>query len=174
MQLTKVDIAGLIVVGLLLIAQDARSDDIILHGGSKHIGADGYDVKVLYRGRDNQLHDIGTRKHVKFNESNLGVGYSHDINKHIAVRGGVYDNSYNRTSVYVGAAASVAISRSFDIGVQVGAVTGYAGTPQGSGAVSPFVLPYVRGGYGRLFGEIGYLPPVDGISVITWSVGVTF
>ena len=151
MQLTKVDIAGLIVVGLLLIAQDARSDDIILHGGSKHFGGT-YD----------------------FNESNLGVGYSHDINKHIAVRGGVYDNSYNRTSVYVGAAASVAISRSFDIGVQVGAVTGYAGTPQGSGTVSPFVLPYVRGRYGRLFGEVGYLPPVNGISVITWSVGVTF
>lgn len=151
MQLTKVDIAGLIVVGLLLVWQDVHSDDFILHGGSKHFG--------------------GTED---YNESNSGVGYSHDVTTHLAVRGGVYVNSYNRDSVYIGAAASTAVSRWLDIGIQGGAVAGYAGTPEGSGSVSPFCFPYLRGRHGRLFGEIGYIPAIDGVSVVTYSVGVSW
>lgn len=149
MQLTKIDIAGLIVVGLLMIWQDARSDELLVHVGSKHSG--------------------GT---TDFNESNLGVGYVRNINKYIDVRGGAYDNSYYRTSVYVGGGAHLPIGNSFDVGIQGGAVSGYAGTAQGSGTISPFVLPYVRGRYRRVFGEVGYIPAVNGISVVTFTVGV--
>lgn len=153
MQLTKVDIAALIVVGVLLVWQDARADKLLLHGGSKHYG-------------DTQGYD--------FNESNSGVGYQHDITPQFAVIGGVYDNSYNRTSVYAGAAVTTNPRRTFSVGLQGGIVTGYDDTPQGTGVVTGYVLPFVRARRGLVFAEIGWIPPLTGIGAITYSVGVSW
>jgi hypothetical protein len=152
MRLTKVDIAGLIVVGLLLVWQDARAADLVLHVGSNHFGTDA------------QEYD--------FNERNLGVGVKYDLTRGLALRGGVYDNSYNRGSVYLGGDVHTN-NRMVNAGVQAGVVSGYDGTPQGAGSVTAYFLPYVSVGTRTVKAEVGCLPPlVGGIGVLTLSVSV--
>lgn len=150
--LTRWDICGLIIVGLLLIWQDASADEIVMHVGSKHI------TDVDYN----------------FNETNSGFGYRHDITGSLSAGGGIYDNSYNNTSVYAGIDLHTSRDKRMGVGIQAGIVTGYEDTPQGAGVVTAFALPYIRAGHGRVFAEVGYLPPVAGISVITFTVGVSW
>ena len=152
MNLTKIDIIGLVVVGLLLVWQDARSADMVMHFGSKHI--------------DNGASDYN------FNEKNLGIGVRYPTGTNFSIRGGIYDNSYNSNSVYFGGDWYTA-SNVLNLGVQAGLVTGYAGTPQGGGTVTPYILPYVSIRTGVLTTEIGCIPPVIGkIGVLTLSARV--
>lgn len=151
MILTKVDIAGLIVVGLLLVWQDAHSADVVMHWGSKHFGSGVADEQ--------------------FNERNLGIGVVHNISRSFSMRGGIYDNSYNRNSVYLGGDLYM-VHRYFTTGVQAGIATGYAGTQQGSGGVTPYLMPYIGVGTRTVKAEIGCLPPINGIGALTLSVKV--
>lgn len=151
MQLSKIDIAGLIVVGCLLVWQDARSDELVMHMGSRHIGGDAgaYD----------------------FNERNLGLGLAIDLSGGFAVRGGVYDNSYDRSSVYLSGDWHTSGSN-VRAGIQAGLVSGYDGTQQGAGVVTPYLMPYLAVGSRTVKAEVGCIPPIGGIGVITLSVSV--
>lgn len=151
MRFTSLELFLLIIAGLFLVWQDARSEsDYILHGGSVHFGGE-YD----------------------YNETNSGFGYRYYLMDGFAIGGGVYDNSFNRTSYYGGFAAFTPVGRHVDLGLQVGIVSGYAGTPQGTGTVTPYVLPTVRVRWRRLFADVGVLPVGD-IPFITYSVGLTW
>ena len=154
MILSKIDIAGLVVVGLLLVWQDAHSEsDLIMHYGSKHFGS----------GAANE----------NFNEKNYGVGVKHRLGRNFSVRGGVYDNSYNNGSVYLSGDWHTS-NRWFNYGIQAGGVTGYRGTPQGARSVEAYLLPYIAVGTRFVTAEVGCIPPLGAanIGVITLSARV--
>ena len=152
MNLTKIDIAGLVVVGVLLVWQDARSADMVMHFGSKHYGSGAAESD--------------------FNETNLGIGMKYRLGWNFSLRGGVYDNSYNNNSVYFGGDWHSS-NRILDYGVQAGLVSGYRGTAQGGGDVTPYILPYIAIRSGPVTTEVGCLPPLmGGIGVFTLSARV--
>jgi hypothetical protein len=150
MQLSKIDIAGLMFVGVLLVWQDARSADMVMHFGSKHYGSGAAESD--------------------FNETNLGIGMKYRLGWDFSMRGGVYDNSYSNSSVYFGGDWHSA-DRVFNYGIQAGLVSGYRSTEQGRGNVTPYILPYMSLTTGAFTTEVGCLPPVmGGIGVLTLSV----
>ena len=150
--LSKVDIAALIIVGLLLVWQDAHSGDMVMHFGSKHYGSGAAESE--------------------FNERNLGIGFKHRLGWNFSMRGGIYDNSYNNSSVYFGGDWHSS-NRAFNYGIQGGLVSGYRGTAEGKGDATPYLLPYMSFTTGTVTAEVGCLPPLmGGIGVITLSARV--
>ena len=115
MILNRTEILFVILSGLFLIWQDAQSDELLVHVASKHMQTSG------------------------LNEVNFGVGYGRTLGGHTEARVGVYNNSYERTSVY--AAVSVHTNGYVQAGVLGGVVTGYNNTPVGAGPVTPYALP---------------------------------
>ena len=75
-------------------------------------------------------------REANYNEFNYGVFYRRWFNSNQSVHVGAYRNSYNDTSVVVGAGYEWALGRDFSFTLQYGVVTGYERSP-----VLPYVLP---------------------------------
>lgn len=131
----------------ILTTSDCYSKELLIHIGSSH------SVEQYAPGKE-------------FNEDNAGIGYKLDN-----LRFGVYNNSYHKTTVYAGYDAHTS-GKYFQLGLQAGIASGYQGTPQGRGELTVFALPYVAIGSERVKAEIGYLPPVNGVGVITMTLRV--
>lgn len=88
-----------------------------------------------------------------YNEKHPALGYVHES----GWGGGVYRNSYGKTSAYGGKEFRVPINGLLDAGVTVGAVTGY---PKSS--VVPMVLPSLMLKTGGSEWALLLQPPVKG------------
>jgi len=94
--------------------------------------------------------DAGVTK--KYNQVNTGFGLSYDFTKNITGAIGQYRNSENLISKY--AAIDLHTSnKTFNIGVGVGAVTGY-----GFAKYTPAVLPNVTATFNDFMIRVGYVP----------------
>lgn len=80
----------------------------------------------------------------KYNDLNFGGGYIYTINEYIGVGGGVYDNSFNKTSVYAGAELTYPITDRIAAGVNMGAVTGYQDEDPKRRSVMPAAAALVK------------------------------
>lgn len=74
-----------------------------------------------------------------FNEQNVGLGYMSEN----GLLGGVYNNSYNKPSVYAGKNFSYPLNGLLSAGVTVGGVTGYPAAP-----VLPMIVPELSANLG--------------------------
>lgn len=83
-----------------------------------------------------QINGVSVHDRSGFNEFNYGVGVEQTINNRWSVAGGWYRNSEYRGSTYGYARYAVYKSGPWDIGVGVGAVTGYS-----SYSVAPMAFP---------------------------------
>jgi hypothetical protein len=91
-------------------------------------------------GAESYVHLNGVSKHNKsgYNEQNWGAGYEQSISKDWTVAAGAYKNSEYRHSIYAYARYALYKKDQWDVGVNVGVVTGY-----GKQSVLPVALPEV-------------------------------
>lgn len=155
--LNPIQLAALIIAGLVLIAFDAHSRQGTTwgeyHVGSNHSQSYYYD--------ETGRHD--------FNENNTGGGISHEVSNNFEVGAGFFKNSYSNTSMYGGIDIHTSRARYVSIGVSLGPITGYADTPQGNRWM---ILPNLVFGNDRIRTKIGYIP--GDVSVTTLTIGVGF
>lgn len=84
---------------------------------------------------------MGVSKHAGdgvFNEVNPGVGIWIDLDNKNAIISGVYNNSYNRTTVYAGGSRHIATWGPVQVRADFGLATGYQDN------VIPMLLPVVE------------------------------
>ena len=155
--LNPIQLAALIIAGLLLVVADAHS----VHSqywGEYHVGSNhsqpGYFDRNGYR---------------EFNENNTGGGITYEIDNNVEVLGGFFKNSYNNTAVYGGFDFHTSRARYVSVGVALGPITGYKDTPQNAYWM---VLPNVVFGNDKVRTKIGYIP--GDVSVMTLTVGIGF
>jgi len=155
--LNPIQLALLIIAGLLLVCLDARAVQGTTwgeyHVGSNH-SAPGYTDASGYH---------------KFNENNTGGGISHEVSNNFEVGAGFFKNSYSNRSVYGGVDFHTSRTRYVSVGVSLGPITGYKDTPQ---ATRWMVLPNVVFGNDKIRTKIGYIP--GDVSVMTLTMGVGF
>jgi hypothetical protein len=89
---------------------------------------------------ESYLHLNGVSKHNKsgYNEQNWGAGYEQSINGNWTVAAGAYKNSEYRYSTYAYARYALYKKDQWDVGVNIGIVTGYY-----KQSVLPVALPEV-------------------------------
>jgi hypothetical protein len=99
-----------------------------------------------------QINGVSAHDRLGYNEFNYGAGVEHTVAKDWTIAGGWYRNSEYSGSTYAYGRYAVYKKNSWDIGVAVGAVTGYQ-----RAAVVPMAFPEVC--YGWACGLM--LPRVD-------------
>ena len=124
--------------------------------------------------------------HIPFNENNAGLGLTHELSKHknFELKGGFYDNSYHKISLY----GLLNFKHTFYMGnhfyaapgVAVGAVSGYKGTygdyTRGHANVEPVILSNVSVGTEEIRLNVGYVPKVrqQNISFLTFQLELKY
>ena len=195
MRLSTIDIAGLILVGLALVAQDAASAEyeretwVNIHAGSTHIASD-----CWYNYQETSWFDpaatawkygpdgdkVGLiRVNHKWNERNFGLGLDHDLNEYVSAVGGFFDNSFDITTYYAGLDFHTSRRRSVQAGITIAPMKGYEDTIMPSPVM---VHPNVTAEHGRARVSVGWIPGSvlerltgdEGIDVITLTFGVKF
>lgn len=108
---------------------------------------------------------IGNEKCIPYNNSNPGIGITLDIMSHVTFSGGVYYNSFNYLSTYVG----IAIEDRFTYGdVMVGygisnyLVTGYDRTTLTDNVIMYVPVPKIMIGTNKYWINVGVLPAIKG------------
>jgi hypothetical protein len=120
-----------------------------------------FDVNVASR---HSSRDYRWRGQVqRFNQNNLGLGATYEVNCWCDVKGGFFRNSYDKTSVYaVGNAKWTLVTRpnwSLAPGVALGLVSGYQNTPEQTGEVAPWGMVSMTVGIGERWRvNLGYIP----------------
>jgi hypothetical protein len=89
-----------------------------------------------------------------YNERNYGIGVQRQVADDWSVSAGVYRNSLDRTTVYVGGTWTPIAFGSFRAGVFGGLATGY------DYAVVPFGGPMLEARIGRVMAQAVVIPPV--------------
>lgn len=155
-RLTTIDIIGLIVVGGLLIWQDAVADTWVeIHGLSKHYGA-------AYEGKHEDY---------QYTEINPGLGIEHEVSDHLSLGAGYAVMSYGEGGLYGGIDIHTKRTQGLDLGLSIAYVEAYKDTPvEESLGVPAMILPNVTYTSGRFRVKVGMIPDY----VTTMSVGVRF
>ncbi|MEJ2116103.1 MAG: hypothetical protein P8X88_08710 [Gammaproteobacteria bacterium] len=115
-----------------------------------------------------------------YEEKNYGIGITHYFKDRWGISAGVFNNSYDNTSVYLGLTYTYDFCSSdsimCSIGVIGGVVTGYEGYVSGAGELRPIALPEFKFGYRRYFIKSRFFPETgrDTSSTITFSIGREF
>lgn len=98
---------------------------------------------------------------IAYNEDNYGLGASYAYEDWLDIKAGFFDNSYNKTSVYVGGSLNkdynfngLVVSPSAALLL----TTGYQDTPENAPAVAPIPLLGLAVGAGPVRANIGYVP----------------
>ena len=161
---------------LLLHVQETYAGDLWLevNGLSYHTESDyhdGYEKRYgsLYelqgpgccRSDDGKTLYVLEEKRESYNAYNYGLGAMYELDDHIAVKGGFYNNSYSKTSVYGG----VNVRWEIPVGklkvvpnTTVGFVTGYDDTPVEASKYQLTALPAVGIGTDNVRLNVGYIP----------------
>ena len=99
----------------------------------------------------------------EYNANNFGLGLTRELAGWCEVKGGWFENSYEKTSLYalVAVRHDLLQSRRWVLapGVAGGLVTGYQNTPEQTGEVAPWGLAVLTLGWNdRIRAHVGYLP----------------
>jgi len=159
-----------------VLAGHAEAGDLWLevNGLSYHTESDyhdGYEKRYgsLYelqgagccRSDDGKTLYVLEEKRESYNGLNYGLGAMYELDDHIAVKGGFYNNSYSAMSLYAG----LNVRFELDAGpVKIvpnltgGFVTGYDDTPEEAYKYQPIVLPGVAVGTDKVRLNVSYLP----------------
>lgn len=151
--------------------------------GSPHAQADKGDTWL-----DLNLTSFHTEQHYwwegemrRYNNRNLGLGFTHEFADWLEVKGGFFENSYDKTSVYavVGLDYDLVKSKRWVLapGVAGGFVTGYDDTPEQADTVAPWGMLSMTIGYANRWRlNLGYLPSrlfdVGTVDLVTVQVGI--
>lgn len=116
-----------------------------------------------------------------YNSRNFGIGVTYDYRSWCSIKGGWFENSYDKTSVYALINPYYDFLKSADwriaIGVGVGAVTGYHDTVDALPPISPMgILTLTVADERRWHVSIGFIPfrellGSDHADVLTLQVG---
>lgn len=155
--LNPIQLAMLIIVGMLLVVADAHSAPGTYwgeyHVGSRHSTAGYYE--------NGQFH--------KWNENNTGGGISYEVTDNFEVGAGFFKNSYSNHSFYAGVDFHTSSYRYLRAGISLAPITGYKDTPQGNRFM---VLPNIVMQTGKVRTKVGILP--GDVTLVTLTVGVAF
>ena len=95
----------------------------------------------------------------KHNESNLGLGLTHEWIDHLDIRAGAFKNSFDHTSIYTGIGWHTSYDKTFSATLQVGIASGYKDTPTGGDSLLiGYIIPTIGIGIDKYRAEIGYIP----------------
>lgn len=100
-------------------------------------------------------------KRESYNGLNYGLGAMYELDEYIGVKGGFYNNSYKKTSLYAGLNVRYEIPAGpvkVVPNVTGGFVTGYDDTPEDAYKYQPIVLPSVAVGTDKVRLNVSYLP----------------
>jgi len=125
-----------------------------------------------YHHTDREYYIHGTNETKPFNEINPGFGLEYSFNNHYSIRGGFYENSVYKNSIYTLVSAHSSNSRLLGVGIHGGIVSGYYNTVNNAPynkKLNPVIMPavFINTGPARL--EFGYYP-----GVFTFTTGVKF
>ncbi len=109
---------------------------------------------------------------VKYNQSNLGLGLSLPVNANIDARAGFFENSFNKTTVYLGADFHTNSNKYFSAGINTGLASGYKNTPANTSTLTPMLVPYVNFIVNNFRAQLGLIPAIDPKQVTVWTVSV--
>ncbi|MFK7815746.1 MAG: hypothetical protein AB8B92_05370 [Gammaproteobacteria bacterium] len=148
----------IILLSLLFICGAAMAEnfEVELHLTSHHFDDDGYE------------------------EDNYGLGLSYFFKERWSATGGIFNNSYDDTSIYAGVAYTYNLCASgkffCTIGAIGGLVTGYEDNIDHAGDLYPIILPEFKMGYQQYFLKSRFIPDLgdNASSVLTLSVGRKF
>ena len=175
--LNPIQLAAMIIVGMLLVVADAHSVQG-QYWGEYHVGSNHsqkyYYLKTpnCYIGRvDGKRHCFAGERTVRheFNENNTGGGISYEVTNNFEVGAGFFKNSFGNTAVYGGVDFHTSRARYVSVGVSLGPITGYKDTIMDTHWM---ILPNVVFGNDRVRTKIGYIP--GDVSVTTLTVGIGF
>lgn len=115
-----------------------------------------------------------------YREHNFGLGFGYAFNDEFEARAGFYNNSVDKTSFYIGGAATTSRKRRVSIGIFGGFVSGYEDGNKGGDIeykkIMPFILPIAQINFRRWRIEPGYEPKItsDGDHILTLTAGINF
>lgn len=115
-----------------------------------------------------------------YEEDNYGLGVSYFFKERWSVTGGIFNNSYDDTSVYVGVAYTYDLCASDEYACTIGAfggvVTGYEDNIDHAGDLYPIILPEFKIGYQRYYLKSRFIPDLgnNASAVLTFSLGREF
>lgn len=100
-----------------------------------------------------------------FNELNAGIAYRGYSDKFF-VSGGLYNNSLNKPSAYIGAGSDLVTIKNMRLSLVGGVITGYL-IP-----VMPFIIPEVSANFGDVKFIVNYIPQLNiGNSIVHEAIG---
>ena len=168
MKIAMAHIWGLIIVGLLLVWQDAYSGTWVdIHLGSKH-NRDGWYDNVF-------TPTIGggyvESTYHEYNEFNPGIGIDHDVSKHWSVGGGIVKNSYHKWTPHAGIDLHTSRARAVQLGMSLLDAPAYKESPADT-EVIPFPNVIITGpkGASNYRAKLGIIPG----EVVTFTVSYKF
>lgn len=154
---------SLFIVFVLFISSPvlAYSGWMNVHIGSNHARSD-----YVYDG-----------KKQSYNEKNFGLGLSLPVTSKLDVVSGFFENSFKKTSLYLGANYHTPNKHGFSVGVNGGIVSGYEDTPNSRTSIAPMVIPHISYSLKTLRAEVGLIPSlgIEGTtSVVVLTIGNRF
>ncbi|QMU61059.1 MAG: hypothetical protein GKR92_04820 [Gammaproteobacteria bacterium] len=115
-----------------------------------------------------------------YEEDNYGLGVSYFFKERWSATGGIFNNSYDDTSIYLGVAYTYDLCSSdtfiCTIGALAGLVTGYEDNIDHAGDLYPIILPEFKIGYQQYFLKSRFIPDLgdNASAVFTFSAGREF
>lgn len=94
------------IAAILTIGAAAQADELILDLGSIHTKCE-------------------TKSGKEYNNLNYGIGYAKTLNEYFALGVDIYNNSFDKTSVFVGLEATYPVTDKLALGIVAGGATGY-------------------------------------------------
>jgi hypothetical protein len=98
----------------------------------------------------------------KRNAANIGIGLEVDLGSDWTIAGGIYNNSFNDTSVYAGGIRQFWVRESWRLGLMLGAVNGYRRLNHGG--LYPYVFPMLQYQGSSVGLNLALVPPVDSVT----------
>jgi hypothetical protein len=112
-----------------------------------------------------------------YNEKNFGLGLSYTVSPEFDLITGFYENSYNKTSSYVGFTRHTANNSGFSVGISAVLVTGYEDTRYTSAKVIAMFIPQLTYSLKKIRVELGVIPSFskrDYKAITTLTIGTKF
>ena len=113
---------------------------------------------------------------VEYNENNFGLGLSLPVHSNIDARAGFFENSFNNTTVYLGADFHTNSNKLISAGVNTGLASGYKNSPVKTSTLTLMLVPYLTLKVKNFRTQLGFIPAIDPKQVAVWTltVGVQF
>ena len=112
-----------------------------------------------------------------YNNNNYGIGVALPLSEDIEFVTGFFDNSYNKTSVYLGNNLHTSNQYGFSAGIITALVTGYDETPNTRQKIILTLVPHVTYSLKNVRAELGIMPSLGSDNrapALTLTIGTRF